>query len=67
MIIANKIPEGTSLIDVQVFTEDGRVAARPTKQAIDKINATPYLDRESLRNMVAKEYGLPLKNVSFFE
>lgn len=67
VIIANKTTEGMSLIDVQVFTEDGRMAARPTKQLIDKINATPYLDRESLRDMVAKKYGLPLKDVTFYE
>lgn len=55
-----------SLIDVQLYSADGRILARPTKEQIDEINATPFLDRESLKNMVAKQYGLLAKNVTFF-
>ena len=66
VIIANKTTDGLSLIDIQVFGQDGRLLAHPTKQQIDDINATPYLDREGLKNMVAKQYGLLPKDVTYF-
>lgn len=66
MIVANKIPGGMSLIDVQLYGADGRLLAGPTKEQIDEINATPYLDRECLKNMIAKQYGLLPKDVTFF-
>ena len=40
--------------------------ARPTKQLIDSINATPFLDRQELKDMVARQYGLLPKDVSFY-
>ena len=66
VIVENRTPGGMSLIDVQLYGADGRLLAGPTKETIDEINATPYLDRESLKNMIAKQYGLLLKNVTFF-
>lgn len=54
-----------SLIDIQLYARNGRLLAPPSKQLIDEINATLYLDRESLRNLVAKQYGLLPKNVTF--
>ncbi len=65
MIIANRTPEGMSLIDIQLYARNGMLLAPPSKQVIDEINATLYLDRESLRNLVAKQYGLLPKNVTF--
>lgn len=65
VIIANRTPEGMSLIDIQLYARNGRLLAPPSKQVIDEINATLYLDRESLRSLVAKQYGLLPKNVTF--
>ena len=66
VIIANKTPGGLSLIDIQIYAQDGRLMTPPTKEMIDNIHATPFLDRESLKNMVAKQYGLLPKDVCFF-
>lgn len=66
VIIANKTLEGLSLIDIQVYADDGRLVSPPTKQEIDDINATPFLDRQSLKNLVAQKYGLRQKDVTFY-
>ncbi len=66
VIIANKAPGGWSVIDIMVFDGgSGRLLARPTKNLIDDINRTPLLDRKKIREIVAKQYGVSEKNVTF--
>lgn len=64
IIIANRTTEGISVIDIQVYTADGRLLARPTKRLIDSINGLPLLDREKVKNVVSQQYGIPAKNVT---
>lgn len=66
VVIANKALGGWSVIDIEVFdVASGRLLARPTKNLIDDINRLPLLDRKKIREVVAKQYGVSEKNVTF--
>lgn len=66
VVIANKALGSWSIIDIEVFdVSSGRLLARPTKNLIDDINRMPLLDRKKIREVVAKQYGVSEKNVTF--
>ena len=65
VVIANKTSEGISVIDIQVYNESGRRCNRPTKRLIDSINALPLLDKEKIKTVVARQYGIPAKDITF--
>lgn len=63
--IVNSTVEGLSLIDLQIYNEKGILYRQPSKDFIDDINHMPYLDREAIRDAIAKEYGVPADHIDF--
>lgn len=64
VVIANKTIEGISVIDIHVFSSSGRLLAKPTKRLIDEINDLPLLDREKVKAVVSRQYGIAMKNIT---
>lgn len=65
VIIANRTPQGLSVIDIEIYNNDRELVARPTKNLIDRLNAMPFLDEDRLKKAVARQYGIPTKNIQF--
>lgn len=65
IVIANKTSEGLSVIDISLYDETGRRCNWATKRLIDKINETPLLNKEKIKFMVFRQYGIRTNNVIF--
>ena len=65
IVIANQTLEGISVIDIQAYDKDGRKYAPPSKVLIDSINATPLLNREKIKAIVARQYGISKEHIVF--
>lgn len=65
IVIANNTTEGISVIDIDIYSEDGRKYCRPSKRLIDSINALPLLDKEKIKDVVSRNFDVPIKNITF--
>ncbi len=65
IIVANDTRQGLSVIDIQFYNISGRISGPPPHRLIRNINALPLRDKERVRMIVARSYGLPAKNVVF--
>lgn len=66
IVIANRTAEGISIIDIDLYDENGRSYGRPSKRMIDSINKLPGLDSEKIKSTVARHYGIPIDHITFF-
>ena len=65
IVIVNRTVEGLSLIDLQIYNEKGVLYRQPSKDFIDDVNHMPYLDRDTIRDAIAKEYGVSTDHIDF--
>ena len=65
IVIANQTLEGISVIDIQAYDKDGRKYAPPSKVLLDSINATPLLDKEKIKAIVTRQYGVSKDHITF--
>ena len=66
IVIANNTTEGISVIDIDLYNESGRRYNRPSKRFVDSINALPLLNKEKIKSVVAKQFGIALDNITFY-
>lgn len=64
-VIANNTAEGISVIGIDIYIESKRMHIESSRQFVHDINTTPLLDREKIKSMIAKKYGIPVSNISF--
>jgi hypothetical protein len=65
LVVANQTAEGINVIDIDIYNGSGRKIDHPSKRFIDEINALPMLDRDQIKSIIARQYGVPLQNVEF--
>ncbi len=65
IVIANNTSEGISVIDISLYNESGRRYNQSTKRLIDSINSTLWLDKQKIKSVIAKQYGIPPDNITF--
>lgn len=65
LVIANQTAEGINVIDIDIYNGSGRRFERPSKRFIDEINALPMLDRDRIKSIIARQYGVPFQNIEF--
>ena len=65
IVIANNTSEGISVIDISLYNESGRRYNQSTKRLIDSINSTLWLDKQKIKSIIAKQYGIPPDNITF--
>ncbi|HEX2985331.1 MAG TPA: hypothetical protein VHO71_00785 [Caproiciproducens sp.] len=64
-VYANYTTEGISVIWIDIYVASRRMHMESSKRFIDEINATPLLDRETIKSTIAKKYGIPVKDIFF--
>ncbi|HHV31348.1 hypothetical protein [Caproiciproducens sp. LBM24188] len=64
-VILNKTIEGLSVIGIDLYVASRRLHTEPSRRFIDDLNKTPLLDREMIKNMITKTFGIPGKNIYF--
>ncbi len=65
IVIANNTSEGISVIDISLYNESGRRYNQSTKRLIDSINSTLWLDKQKIKSIIAKQYGILPDNITF--
>jgi len=65
IVIANNTSEGISVIDISLYNESGRRYNQSTKRLIDSINSTLWLDKQKIKSIIAKQYGISPDNITF--
>ena len=65
VVVANETSQGISVIDIQFYNSSGRVSGHSPHRLIHSINALPLLDRQRIRLLVARSYGVPPDSVFF--
>lgn len=64
-VIANYTSEGISVIYIDIYHEIKRIHIQATKRFVDEINSIPLLDKEKIKTVIAKKYGIPTGNITF--
>jgi len=64
-VIANQVFGGISVIDIDFYNESGQRYNRATKRFIDTLNALPGLNKDKIKSMVVRQYGISLDNITF--
>lgn len=64
-VVMNNTAEGLSVIGIDIYVARTRLHIEPSRRFIDDLNKIPALDRDTIKNMITKKYGIPGNNILF--